>query len=822
MKKALAILLLFYSTVTFSQEKDPSSGKIYQSLLKLNTVGSAMYIAAHPDDENTLLLTWLSKDQKVQTAYIAMTRGDGGQNLIGTQQGADAGVLRTQELLKARSVDGAQQFFTRAIDFGYTKTTNEALQTWGKQKVLGDFVYRIRKFQPDVLITRFPPDDRAGHGHHSASAVLAAEAFDAAADPTKFPEQLKEVTVWQSKRLVWNTYSRGFTNQNPEEGAYIPVSLGGYNSVLGQSYPEIAAEARSMHKSQGFGSAKTRDERTDYLLNVKGEAAKTSLFDGVDISWNRLPGGKQIGNEIDKIIKNFNFTSPKSSVSDLLKVYKTIQKLPYSHYKQIKLNETKQLIADCAGLWMEAVAANQYVSQGDSVKIFFQANNRSDLAIQLKSIEIDGNVIPTDKQLIDNKLTQVAFDLGVPMKFPITQPYWLIEPAEKGFYKVSDEKLIGLPFQPEAFQAEFTFDIAGDIVKFDKPVIYKYVEPSIGEIYQPFIVRPEVMVNFKEHVFTFTDNQPKNVAIVVKSSKNNVSGAVRLDLPKGWKSQPETQKFKIVKKNNEEIVTFQLMPPTNASEIELKAIVEADGQQFNHGFKTINYSHIPLTTLFPEATAKAIRIDLKTVGKTVGYVLGAGDDVPDALKTMGYGVTQLNEGNFLSELTKQKVIIIGVRAYNTEDWLPLFQNQLMDFVKNGGTLITQYQTSAFYGTIKADQMGPYPFTVSRDRVTDETAKVEFVNPNHPLLNKPNKITQADFDGWVQERGLYFANSWAKEYTPIFKMKDAGESESEGSLLYTKYGKGNFIFTGLAFFRQLPAGVPGAYRLMANLIAVGQP
>lgn len=821
MKKISALFFMLVFNASFAQQSGVTSSEVYLKLQKLKVLGSAMYIAAHPDDENTLLLTWLSKDQKVQTAYIAMTRGDGGQNLIGTEQGVNAGILRTQELLKARSVDGAQQFFTRAIDFGYTKTTDEALTTWGKQKVLADLVMRIRKFKPDVLITRFPPDERAGHGHHSASAVLAAEAFDAAANPAMFPEQLIEVSVWQPKRLVWNYYSRGFRNQAPEEGAFIQVPLGNYNPIMGEAYTEIAAEARSMHKSQGFGSAKTRDGRSDYLLLVKGDKMEKSVFDGIDITWKRVKNGKSIEQLTDQLISTFDFVNPSKSVEQLIFLYKSISKLEQSHYKNIKLEEVQNLIEDCSGLWMEAIASNQFVSQNDSINVFFQTNNRTEIPVIFKDIKLLNSTFTINKKLNINELFEVNKTLFISKDYPITQPYWLIEKSEKGFYKVANEELVGAPFQPPAVEVNFTYEINNQAFNFKKPIIYKYVEPSIGEIYQPFIVRPEISVNFKESVFTFTNDQPKKVTLVLKSSKNNTKGTVSINLPPTWSIEPKSQSFEIAKKNGETSVNFKLFPPKNSEEVELIPQVQIGGDSYNRAIEFIDYKHIPFTTTFPVASAKAIYFDLKTKGTTIGYIKGAGDEVPLALQTMGYTVIELNATNFDIILPTLNTIVVGVRAYNTEDWLPNQQSKLMSFVEKGGALITQYQTSAFYGKIKADEMGPFPFKVGRERVTNEDSDVQFVDATHPLLNHPNKISKNDFEGWIQERGLYFAESWSSNYTTLLKMKDKGESELEGSLLYSPYGKGHFIFTGLSFFRQLPVGVPGAYRLFANLVSVGK-
>ncbi len=824
--KKIALSLFFFYLMAFAQAqtKPLTSSEILHGIEKLNTVGNVMYVAAHPDDENTLLISWLSKEKKMRTAYIALTRGDGGQNLIGTEQGEFVGLLRTHELLEARKIDGGEQYFSRAIDFGFTKTTDEALKTWGKNQILSDLVYQIRKFKPDVIINRFPPDERAGHGHHSASAVLSAEAFDAAADPKMFPEQLSTVGVWQAKRVVWNAYNRGFTNGEPSEGSFVKLSLGDYNPLLGKSYPEIAAEARSKHRSQGFGSAPSRNERYDFAVHIKGTPAKTDLFDDIDLTWNRVKGGEKINLALSKIIENFKVTSPSTSVKDLVAVYEMISNLEDNPYKVNKKEECVNLIMACSALYLEANPSTYFVSPGERLKIFSLATSRSSIPTKLKSLAVSG-VVKFDTifnaDLENNKSFEQAFNILIPLNAPISQPYWIQGEPQKGIYKISDEKLRGLPMAPDPLQAEFTFEIYGKNIIYKAPIKYKYTEPSFGEIYKYLEIRPEISLNIDQKVYVFADNLPKSINVKVFSNKPNVKAAVSLNLPKTWKVSPTSQDIEIKEKGSEKTLTFIVTPSMENSEIEIKAFATTTNGTFNRSIKTVKYEHIPELNTFPMATAKANHINLLKKGKNIGYIAGAGDEVPDALKQIGYDVTMINEGNIKGNLQKYDAIIVGVRAYNTEDWLVNTQSFLHDYVFKGGNLIVQYQTQAFFGTVKTKDLGPYPLAVGRGRVTDENAKVEFIKPASSILNTPNKITEKDFEGWVQERGLYFADKWSDKYETIFRMKDEGETDLDGSLLYTKYGKGNFVFTGLSFFRQLPAGVPGAYRLMSNLISMGK-
>lgn len=819
----IIVLILTLTRPLFSQINNANSSEIYLGIHRLATLGNAMYIAAHPDDENTLMITWLSKEKHVRTAYFAMTRGDGGQNLIGSEQGEAVGLLRTHELLEARKVDGGEQYFSRAIDFGYSKTTEETLKFWDKEKVLGDLVYRIRKFKPDIIINRFPPDQRAGHGHHSASAVLSIEAFDLAADPSAYPEQLAEVGVWQAKRLFWNTFGGGFSNPQPENNDFLKISLGDYNQLLGESYTELAARARSKHRSQGFGSAPTRGERFDYLIPLKGEPALNDPFEGIDLTWNRVKGGKPIAKLLKRVIKKYDFRNPSASLTDLLKVYTLIKQLPESVYKEEKLRECAQLISDCTGLYIESYAEVSHVSPGQELPLVLSATKRSDTPVVLKEWKIVGEARKdtlVNMNLTLNQPVSIKTKIKIPGDAAITQPYWLKEESEIGTYVFSEDQFRNLAMAPDPLRAEMSVNIDGVDVIFTQAVKYKYTEPSRGEIYKYVEIRPDVSLNFDQKVYVSANKEKVSVAVQVKNNVEENKVKVKLNLPAGWSSNPtfHSLDFSV---SEDKTVVFEVTPDKLGGRVKITAEANTVYGESGYSFNQISYEHVPELNTFPIAEAMVIVPELEKRGKEIGYIMGAGDDVPQSLNQIGYNITFLSENDLQGDLTKYDAVIVGVRAYNTKDWLLNLHSILMEYVYHGGTLITQYQTNAFFGVLKIDQLGPYPITINRGRVTEEDSEVKFINPDDPVLNYPNKITSADFENWVQERGLYFASKWSDDYSTVLSMHDTGEDPLEGALLYTKYGNGYFVFTGLSFFRQLPAGVPGAFRLMANLISLGK-
>lgn len=808
----LAFTLLY--TCASAQTNPPAdAATVKQQFKKLNVLGSVLYIAAHPDDENTRLLAYLAQEKGYRTGYLALTRGDGGQNLIGNEQAELLGLIRTQELLAARRADGAEQFFTRANDFGFSKGPDETLKIWDRDKILGDMVWVIRQFKPDVMICRFPTTGEGGHGHHTSSAILAQEAFTAAADPKRYPEQLKYVQPWQAKRLMWNTFNFGSANTTAPD--QFKIDVGVYNPILGKGYGEIAAESRSNHKSQGFGTARQRGQSYEYFKTILGDAPKTDLLEGTITNWKRLRDGDDIATDLSLIYKSFDAENPERPVPALVQLRSKIEKVTDIYWRTQKLKELDNLIATCAGLWFESYAAEAAYALGDSIAIRSQVLNRYSNRVKLQSISIQnqtqsfgnpGQVIPA------NELQSYALKA---FANKISQPYWLAAPHGIGAYTLPNNQLAGNPENPDALTVTYTFEIEGKPIHFERRLMYKYVDPVRGELYQPIEVSPPVTATIDNKVYIYSTKQPQTLQVKLKSFVNG-NGSISLKPVAGWQITPASISFTNKRKGDEWTANFTVTPSATAKKGVAQADVTVKGQTFSMGLQRIQYEHIPNITLYPPAQAKLVNLDLKVTGKKIGYITGAGDLVPDALRQIGYEVHLLTEGEIMnSDLSVYDAIVTGVRAYNVDPRLAFEQPKLMDYVKNGGNLVLQYNNPA---GLVVQQLGPYPFRPVNERVTDEFAKVTVTNPQSPLLNYPNKITQADFDGWIQERGLYFVSGTAPEYQTVLEMNDVAEAPNKGSLITADYGKGRFVYTSLAFFRELPAGVPGAYRLFVNLLS----
>ena len=807
------VLLLFTVRSTFAQTAPPADLiTIEQSFKKLGVLGSVLYVAAHPDDENTRLLAYLAQEKHYRTGYLSMTRGDGGQNLLGNEQGELLGLIRTQELLAARRVDGAEQFFTRANDFGFSKGPGETLKIWDKEKVLSDVVWVIRKFRPDVIICRFPTTGEGGHGHHTASAILAKEAFTAAADPNRFPEQLKYVKTWQAKRLLWNTFNFGGTNTTAPD--QLKIDVGVYNPIIGKGYGEIFAESRSNHKTQGFGAAKQRGESNEFFKTILGDAPKTELLEGVDATWNRVKGGEAIGNELEAIRKNFDVDHPEKSVPALVALLDKVEKVQDEYWKVQKTKELNDLIAACAGLWFESYAVEPVYALGDSVHVISQVLDRYNNKISLDKITVD----QTNRNLPGDNLpaNRVQTFTSSAIAAKITQPYWLETPHSQGSYNIPNQLSVGNPENPDLMTVKFDFKIEGAPIHFERRVVYKYTDPVRGEVYQPLEITSPVTANIAERNYIFNSAQPQNIDIKLKSF-TKASGSISIKSLGGWRVSPDKIDFTNKNKGDEWAASFSVSPIDNQPKTTiLEAVVTANGKDFSLGIQHLNYNHVPNITLFPPAQAKLIDIDLKIAGKKIGYIPGAGDLMQDALKQVGCDVHQLTENEIMNgDLSGYDAIITGVRAYNVNDRLVYEQPKLLEYVKNGGNLVVQYNTS---NGLVTKQIGPYPFNVVSKRVTDEDAKVTILDKDNPVLNYPNTITHDDFAGWVQERGLYFVSDIDPNYKAVLEMNDPGEAPNNGALIVGNYGTGRFVYTSLAFFRQLPAGVPGAYRLFENLLS----
>jgi LmbE family N-acetylglucosaminyl deacetylase len=807
------IAFVCFAQFGFAQTAPPADlVSIEQNFKKLDVLGSVLYVAAHPDDENTRLLAYLAQEKHYRTGYLSMTRGDGGQNLLGDEQGELLGLIRTQELLAARKVDGAEQFFTRANDFGFSKGPAESLKIWDKEKVLSDVVWVIRKFRPDVIICRFPTTGEGGHGHHTASAILAQEAFTAAADPNRFPEQLKYVQPWQAKRLLWNTFNFGTTNTTAPD--QFKIDVGVYNPIIGKGYGELAAESRSNHKTQGFGSARQRGESYEFFKTILGDAPQNDLMDGVNTTWKRVRGGEDIGAAVDIIRKSFDIDHPDLSVPALVQLRGRIQKLTDTYWRVQKLKELDNLIAACAGLWFESYTAEPAYAVGDSMPVRSQIISRYNDKIKINSITIGEITKKFDSRVLPANQLEILNNMAVAAK--ITQPYWLETPHTQGSYNIPDQLFVGNPENPDLPVAEFEFIIEGKPIRFERRLVYKYVDPVRGEVYEPLEITPPVTANVESENYLFNSRQPQNVQIKLKSF-TKTSGSVHIKPLPGWKFEPEKFEFADKTKGDEWTVNFTAQPADNESKTTiLQVIADVNGKPYSMGIQHIKYEHIPEITLFPPAEAKLIHLNLKIAGKKIGYIVGAGDFVPDALKQAGYEVHQLTENEIMNDdLSGYNAIVTGVRAYNVNPRLAVEQLKLLDYVKNGGNLVIQYNNN---NRLVTKQIGPYPFNVVNRRVTDEDAKITVLDPQNPVMNYPNKITQDDFNGWIQERGLYFVGDIDPKYSAVLQMNDPGEAPNNGALIVGNYGEGRFVYTSLAFFRQLPAGVPGAYRLFINLLS----
>lgn len=846
-----SILLLCFPFVGFSQTpKTYTSSEILQQLKKLNVLGSVLYIAAHPDDENTRLLAYLANEKLYRTGYLSLTRGDGGQNLIGDEQGIDLGLIRTQELLAARRIDGAEQFFSRAYDFGFCKSPEEALSTWGHDKILSDVVWVIRKFKPDVIIARFPEDSRAGHGHHAASGILAREAFDAAADSTKFPEQLKQgVTVWQAKRMLWNTFNFGSTNTQNEN--QFKMDVGAYNPLLGKSYGEIAALSRSQHKSQGFGVPAQRGTALEYFETIRGDKPVNDLMDGVDVSWKRVKikfseqmirGDKQMIDGLrnnfnkelngfnfekfaDSLVKNFNPESPVKSLPGLIALQKKLETASVNDdgfWFNEKANLVAKLAEACSGIYLEATVPNQLNPIGDSIKVNISVNNRLGVDVRQVFVSSFGNSVSIT-QLPANQGISKTIGAFISNPFSASQPYWLENQKDLGSFIVNNQQQIGKPIIDPA-TVLFQVNIMGQKFEYAKPLMYKFTDPVKGELYMPMQIVDRFFINTDPQLLLFRNNEKGNVKKLTYIVQSNVdfNDSLKLNEFLGEKQIPVVDSHFVFGKAQKQYIDLVVKGDSIQNDSEEYIGGEATSSSFygkqHFSLRKISYDHIPDIFYRYYDAAKIIKLDLKTVGSHVGYIPGAGDKVPQALEQMGYKVTMLKEADIYPANLKQfDAIVTGVRAYNTNDWMSNVYETLVQYVNEGGVLLTQYNTSNFISSVKS-KIGPYPFSISRNRVTDETAKVNFLIPGHPALNYPNKITDKDFEGWIQERSIYNAEKIDSNYQRILSMKDPGENEQDGSLIVGNYGKGKFVYTGLVFFRELPAGVPGAYRLFANLIA----
>lgn len=815
-------LLYMFPGVLWAQPQLAGAGRIQHELERLRVLGSVLMTAAHPDDENTALLAWFARGRKVRAAYLALTRGEGGQNLIGWEQSDALGVIRTQELLAARRIDGAEQFFTRAVDFGYSKSAEETLSKWGREQILADMVWLIRRFRPDLIVLRFSGSSRDGHGHHQASAILGEEAFHAAADPKRFPEQLSSVQPWQARRLMWNVFGA------PRESSLgaVEVDVGEFNPVLGYSYSEIAGMSRSMHRSQGFGAPQRRGSAKNYLLVIAGAPARRDPFEGIDTSWNRLPGGGAVDAILAEAVRSLRPEDPARVIPLLAKARPLITAIrdPWAERKLRDLDET---IALCAGLWADAVTDRPAVHPGDQLRVRAEAVNRCALPARLISIALEdgrgGRSV--DSSVLDLAENQLAVRELV-WKFaddtPYSGPFWLLALRRGEAYAI-EQTLAGEPENAPVLTARFRVAVGPAEIELVRPVRYRYVDRVLGEQTRRLEVVPPVAVRLPQAALLFPTEAARRIEVELTAHTPAAAGAVRLEAPPGWRIEPSWQSFRLDEAGEQTTVAFHLTPPRDEAEGRLRAVVQTGGREIRVGVQTISYPHIEPVTMMPAAEARLVRADVRVLARRIGYVMGAGDQVPEALRQLGCEVRLLDAGELArGELDRFDAVVTGVRAYNVRPDLRAHQQRLLEYVSRGGTLLVQYNTLDSGPAARAlGNLGPYPLRVGRERVTVEEAPVILPKPDHPLLVAPNRISPADFEGWVQERGLYFAAEWDPRYEPLLISNDPGEKPLAGGTLVARHGKGVYVFTAYAWFRQLPAGVPGAYRIFANLLSANR-
>ncbi len=825
---SLSLMMMMVSGTIMAQTMN--SSEILHELKKLKFNGTVLYIAAHPDDENTRLIAWMTNDLKADVSYLSLTRGDGGQNLIGTEIGEGLGLLRTNELLGARKIDGGTQYFTRAIDFGYSKTPSETYENWNKDKVLSDMVKVIRQMKPDVIITRFSAEenpDRRTHGHHTASAQLAAEAMAAASDPTQFTHQLMDYGTWTTKKMYWNTSwwfwgSRDIMKEKVAEAPekFLAIDVNSYLPLTGKYCSEISALSRSQHKSQGFGSSPVVGDQIEYLEYLSGLPSGSSLFDGIATSWSEAEGGKPVASQLDKVISKFNPEDPSASLDDLFELKSKLDAVPNDNkWKPRAIKRLKGIIMACLGVQINAETDVQHLYSGEQFSMRFDMDEPEAASVQLKvrsgSFQGLDAVKDFNPQPAEGKYTQLV-ELKIPANTRKSQPYWLEKTGTKGSYAVTEEN-VGKAFNNYPFYLHLILEVNGRELDIEIPVVYASSDPVKGRVVQPLIVRPDVMMNLNSEVMIFPNSNPKDLEVKVIAGKPGMEGYLELNLPDGWKCKPAFHKLELENKGDARLLTFSVIPPEGASSASIRAIFKTE-TVYSNSLRSLQYDHVPEWDYYPTSELEVRRLDLKLQGKRIAYIPGAGDKVADNLRVMGFEVDE-HEATSLTETTLSgyDAVVVGIRAYNRIEEIGNVNKILNAYVNGGGTVVVQYNTSH---RLKSEAIGPYELKLGRGRVTEEDAKVNFLAPNHAVLNTPNKITSADFDNWVQERGLYFPSEWSDEFTPILGMADKGSEELQGSLLVSTYGKGHFVYTGISFFRELPAGVPGAYRLMANILALG--
>lgn len=816
----LGIASLAWNSGRAQQVRPAPSAQIYNEIARLKNLTTVLYLAAHPDDENTRLLAWLANDQHLRTAYLSLTRGDGGQNILGSEQGPALGLIRTHELMEARRLDGAEQYFARAIDFGFSKNPEETFKHWNDYMLTGDVAWIYRKLRPDVVICRFPPGSDAGHGQHSASAILAANAFAISGDKLKYTEQFaRGVQPWQPKRLLWNTFRFGDRNTTSE--SQFKMRVGNYSPAIGMGYGELAGISRSIHRSQGAGTPSVAGIQKEYFKLVAGDTLVNSLFDGIDITWGRV-GRSEIGGKIDAILKAYDHNHPEASIPALLRLRADIATVKDDFWRQRKLEEIDEAILHSSGFMAEAVAKEQEAVAGSSLPFALHLLARAEVPVTLE--RLSGSGFDSLLNMPLNGDTMIAFNrqLSIPQQQPVTEPYWLSVPGTTpGIFGLTSDTVLGQPETPNTLVLQATLNIGGQRMTLPLPLSFKKLDPLKGDVVEAIRIVPELSLQMQNNLVIVREDGSIGTAVRVHAH-TDVSG-MTLRIFGNNKNLLEIGNLNL-RSNTDTLIPVELnakqVAGTGKDDFYLEAEASVNNKRYNRSLRLIRYSHLPTLQYFTPAVARVLHRNWTSTVRRIGYIEGAGDYAPELLKLSGLSVETLKESDLSSadKLRGYDAILVGIRAINTEKRMAYWTTVLQEYANNGGTVVYQYNTLQDMATT---HIGPYPFSLSSQRVTEEDAQVRILQPQHRLLNHPNKITEKDFDGWVQERALYFPSKWDSHYQTLLEMHDTNEQAQESAILYTPYGKGHFVYTSLSFFRQLPVGQKGAIRLLMNLLSVGR-
>ncbi len=806
-----------------------------------------LYLAAHPDDENTRMLTWLSKGMRVDAAYLSLTRGDGGQNLIGKEAGDELGLIRTYELMGARSIDGARQFFTRANDFGYSKTPEESFRQWNRDSLLADVVWVIRYFRPHAIITRFTPEPSATHGHHTASAQLALEAFEAAADPLRFPDQFKNgVDAWRARTLYWNTSWWFFGRPDFDKKGLESVDVGGFSPILGRSYGETAALSRSMHRSQGFGSALQRGEELEYLKWLAGDSIEGGL---TAILLEQAERERNVATKaayfraLADAERAFRIDEPWKMLPHLISARLLLLQEPENTRHRQEIARLDRLLMDAAGIWHELTTAKHSVCPGDTLSIQWKSIRRHPGMVRFDSIRwvtresgAHGMAAQNTDQIkvhstssIDtflpfNRIVSRDHRMILPGDLPLSQPFWLQgRTGRTGFFDLPGQTWVGVATHPAALQAMACYTIFSGkrraTIAMPVDVLHRYTDPAEGERYRPLTIVPPIHLSFVEPMALHKGDQPIQIGVRISSSAALGPMAIQLELPNGWRVEPQIHTLFSLTSGESQTVKFVVDASPHAASGVVRVRAGVGGREYTRDHQVLTYPHLPQLTLLPEASIPILHLGIEQRRAKIAYVPGAGDETPNALRALGYEVTERPAGQWTPEMLQDfQSVVLGVRLVNTdEDYRKLYPI-LRNFALAGGTVVMQYQTSR---GLLSDSLAPFRLQLGSQRTTVEEAPIQFLNVDHPLLNRPNKIGADDFGGWVQERGLYYAARWdSTAADALLSMADPGEKEQNGALVVGRVGRGWWVYTGLSLFRQLPAGVAGAFRLLSNMVELG--